>query len=269
VDGLDAKFDSLYALPLGEFTAARNALAKTLKGDEAARARRLQKPAVVPWSVNQLYWGDRGTYDRLMAAGLALRTAQVAALGGHPADVRASTAEHRTALAAAVAAATRLAAARGERPAGEPLSRMLEALSLAPEPHTAPGRFTELLRPAGFEALAGLTPIAHAHAAAQNHQPAHDRAAHVPSTARRAGDDAAERRRADAAIAAQKANQFAARQARQQFDRAVAAETRAQAHADAARQQLARTEAALAEARDGVERARRELARADALLKPR
>ncbi len=34
MSALDAKIDDLYRLPLSEFTGARNALAKTLKGDE-------------------------------------------------------------------------------------------------------------------------------------------------------------------------------------------------------------------------------------------
>ena len=37
MSALDAKIDDLYQLPLGEFTGARNALAKSLSGDEAKR----------------------------------------------------------------------------------------------------------------------------------------------------------------------------------------------------------------------------------------
>src|SRR5437773_10087717 len=62
VVALESEVDRLYQLPLSEFTAARNALAKTLKGDEAARVRALAKPTVVPWAVNQLYWRDRKIY---------------------------------------------------------------------------------------------------------------------------------------------------------------------------------------------------------------
>ena len=47
MSALDDKIDELYALPLADFTAARNALAKTLKGDEAAAVKRLEKPSVV------------------------------------------------------------------------------------------------------------------------------------------------------------------------------------------------------------------------------
>ena len=58
----DAKVDELYQLPLATFTAARNALAKTVKGADARRIKQLAKPTVVPWTVNQLYWHSRKTY---------------------------------------------------------------------------------------------------------------------------------------------------------------------------------------------------------------
>ena len=77
---LDDRIDELYGLPLAEFTASRNALAKTLKGEEAAAIKRLEKPSVVAWSANQLYWRDRRTFDKLIASGRDLRSAQIAAL---------------------------------------------------------------------------------------------------------------------------------------------------------------------------------------------
>jgi hypothetical protein len=57
VSALDAKIDDLYKLPLSEFTSARNALAKTLGKDDGAKiVKALEKPTVVPWAVNQVYW---------------------------------------------------------------------------------------------------------------------------------------------------------------------------------------------------------------------
>ena len=82
MSALDAKIDDLYRQPLGEFTGARNALAKTLTGDEAKRVKALAKPTVVPWAVNQVYWRARAAYDRLMKSGERLRKAQIAALEG-------------------------------------------------------------------------------------------------------------------------------------------------------------------------------------------
>ena len=80
----------LYQLPLSEFTAARNALAKTLKGAEAKRIKQLPKPTVVPWTVNQLFWHARKSYDRVIASGQALRDAQIAALKGRGGERAAS-----------------------------------------------------------------------------------------------------------------------------------------------------------------------------------
>src|SRR4051794_21545806 len=102
---LDDRVDELYRLPLSEFTSARNALAKSLSGSDAKQVKALAKPTVVPWAINQLYWQDRKTYDRLMKAGAALRHAQITALKGRAADVRAATDSHRAAIAEAVKSA--------------------------------------------------------------------------------------------------------------------------------------------------------------------
>jgi hypothetical protein len=156
VSPLDAKIDELYRLPLAEFTPARNALAKTLSKDDAKLVKALAKPTVVPWAVNQVYWRARATYDRLMKSGEKLRSAQIAALEGRAADVRAASETHRRAIGEAVAEAERLASASGAKPGAEPLARTFESLSLATSAPGQPGRLTDALQPAGFEALAGL-----------------------------------------------------------------------------------------------------------------
>jgi hypothetical protein len=160
MSALDANIDDLYRQPLNEFTSARNALAKSLSGADAQRVRALAKPTVVPWAVNQVYWRARAAYDRLMKSGERLRTAQIAALEGRPADVRAASETHRRAIAEAVAEAERLAATSGSKPNPDALARTFEALSLTTKAPDAPGRLTDPLQPAGFEALAGLTPKA-------------------------------------------------------------------------------------------------------------
>jgi hypothetical protein len=156
---LDDQIDDLYRLPLGEFTAARNALAKSLAGADATRVKKLEKPTVVPWAVNQLYWHDRGAYDRLMKAGGAVRTAQIGALEGKNTDVRRATESHRKALAEAVERSIQLAAKHDASPGPEPLARTLEALSTS-NVAFHPGRLTDSVQPAGFEALTGVTPHA-------------------------------------------------------------------------------------------------------------
>ena len=153
---LESAIDELYARPLDEFTAARNALAKSLTANDRARVSRLPKPTLVPWVVNQLYWHSRPVWQRLMESGDALRTGQVAALKGRDADIATLTANHRKALAEAVKDAGRHAA--DSHPDANELSQMLEAISLGASGGEQAGRFTKPIRPAGFEALAGIVP---------------------------------------------------------------------------------------------------------------
>lgn len=187
--GLDSKIDDLYRAPLGEFIAARTALARTLAKDDAARVKKLAKPTVVPWAVNQVYWHARYIYDKLLKAGAAVREAQVAALGGKKADVRAAGEAHRKALAEAVQQAEKLAAASGSQPAADALMRTFEAISLAAEPPEPPGRLTKPLAPAGFEALAGV----------QVAGPSAERVTAEKEKAKAKEIDEADRRKADAA----------------------------------------------------------------------
>jgi len=157
---LETQIDDLYQLPLAEFTPARNALQKTVRGADATRVRTQAKPTVVAWAVNQVYWRSRNVWDRLIRAGDALRHAQIAALTGKAADLRDASAAHRKALGDAVKEAEKIAAGSGSRPAPDALMRTFETLSLAKEPPAPPGRLTEALQPAGFEALSGVTPKA-------------------------------------------------------------------------------------------------------------
>ena len=261
---LEPKIDDLYRQPLSEFTGARNALAKVLSGDEAKRVKALAKPAIVPWAVNQVYWRARPTYERVMTSGEKLRTAQIAALEGKPADVRGAGEAHRRAIAEAVAEAERQAAAAGSKPAPDGLMRTFEALSLASAPPEAPGRLTEPLQPAGFEALAGVKP-----------QQIGDPARVARHPARGPGDPLA-----DGARSAKAANHVASRhpervaphktkrdekadRARRDADARAAAEARQrEAAVRTAEAQLARVEAAEQQARAAWERAHDELLRA-------
>jgi hypothetical protein len=54
---VSAEIDRLYALPLDEFVAERDALAKRLRkedAEEAAAVKQLTKPSVAAWAVNQV-----------------------------------------------------------------------------------------------------------------------------------------------------------------------------------------------------------------------
>jgi hypothetical protein len=154
--GLETRIDELYRGSLHEFTAARNALARTLQGADAQRVRKLTKPTVVPWAVNQVYWHARAAWDRLMKTGEQLRTAQLASLEGRKADVRAAGEAHREAIADAVQQAESIAAAKHVHPPADALTRTFEALSLAPKMTEPAGRVTRPIQPAGFEVLSGV-----------------------------------------------------------------------------------------------------------------
>jgi len=158
VKDLDDQIDALYQGPLAEFTSARAALSRTLPREDAVRVKALKKPTAIPWLVNQLYWRARPVYHRLEHAGQALRAAQIAVLKGRTADTPKAADAHRVAVAEAVHRSVALATEAGLHPDAEQLARMLEAISLAPAPPEHPGRFTDVVYPAAFEALAGITP---------------------------------------------------------------------------------------------------------------
>jgi hypothetical protein len=85
----------LYGLPLEEFTAARNALAKQLAkaGDKAGAeaVKRLPKPSKPAWALNQLARRHPEDVEQLLAAGERLREAQQRALAGDATQLRAAT----------------------------------------------------------------------------------------------------------------------------------------------------------------------------------
>jgi len=165
---IDKDIDALYQTHPSEFTASRNALAKTLTGEPAREVRNLKKPTAVPWAVNQVFWKARPIYDRLVERGQALRTAQIASLKGRKADVRTAIDAHRRAVGEAVHRAQQLASEAGLSPDADQLARMFEAVSLAATPSSEAGRFTEVAEPLGFGVLSGVTPVARAAPAADH-----------------------------------------------------------------------------------------------------
>lgn len=240
---LDAQIDALYGLPLSAFTQSRNALAKTLSGDEARLVRSLAKPTLVPWTVNQLFWTARPFYDRLIKSGTALRDAQIAALKGKDVDAREAADAHRRALADAVRRATELASDAGWSPSADDLSRMLEAISLSPETPDYPGRWIEPVEPAGFEALAGVQPVARQGQA---------EVAGGPSKAA-PGDEGSEA-----------AQQREAR--RKEAQRAEAERRRLEANVRSAEEAVTQAKAAEAQTREALDRATEERRAAEATL---
>ena len=152
---IEAEIDRLYQLPPGEFTAARNALAKEA-GADAPEVRRLSKPPVAAWAVNQLYWRRRPEYDALIAAAKDVRDAHTAILGGRRSDLRAPGKAHDDALDAALKAALSLLQENGQPVTESTRQAILTTLRALPA-EDEPGRLTRTLQPGGFEMLAGLS----------------------------------------------------------------------------------------------------------------
>src|SRR3954451_21047831 len=94
--------DDLYGLPLGEFTFARDALAKRLRGEkrreDADFVKGLRRPSIAAGAINLAV--RRHGADELLAAGEELQAAHAALLegSGDAAAVREATAREREAV---------------------------------------------------------------------------------------------------------------------------------------------------------------------------
>jgi hypothetical protein len=103
--------DGLYALPLAEFTPARDARAKELKGtDLAAPVKALKKPSLAAWIVNLLVRRDADQVTQVLDLGAALREA---AAGMQGEELRALTRQRRQLTAAVTSGARALASGEG------------------------------------------------------------------------------------------------------------------------------------------------------------
>ncbi len=103
--------DELYALPLGDFTAARDARAKQLKGtDLAAPVKALRKPSLAAWVVDLLVRRDADQVAQVLELGAALRQA---AAGMQGEELRALTRQRRQLTAAVTTGARTLASGEG------------------------------------------------------------------------------------------------------------------------------------------------------------
>jgi len=159
--------ESLFKLPLSEFTSSRNALAGRLKKagrrEDADRVKALVKPSGAAWAVNQLYWRQREQFDRLIATGERLRKAQASTLAGRSGDVRGALDGLRETLSALTRTAGNLLRESGSNITPDLMRRVtstLEALaSIGIVPNgPQPGRLSDEVDPPGFETLAALVP---------------------------------------------------------------------------------------------------------------
>jgi chromosome segregation ATPase len=151
---IDEEIDRLYQLPLPDFTAARNALAARA-GARAAEIRRLPKPNVAAWAVNQIYWHRSKIRDRLETVSRRLREAHAHQLAGKRVDIAAAEAAHRAAVTAAVAEARELLSRAGDGATAATVQAVSETLETVVW-HSLDGRLSRPLKRTGLEALAAL-----------------------------------------------------------------------------------------------------------------
>ena len=155
-----SEVDRLYALPLERFTAERDALARELRGSDreaADEVRRLRKPTVSAWAINNLAGRQRQSVNALLEAGQRLRAAQEDALtGGGGAELRQATAREREIVKHLVDRAEEIL---GERAGPAVLARVRATLHAAASDDEVRaaiegGRLTRDHSPAGLGPLA-------------------------------------------------------------------------------------------------------------------
>jgi hypothetical protein len=150
--------DTLYRLPLDEFTSRRNELAKDLKkaGDEtgAGSVAKLRKPSLPAWAVNQLAHHERKRLKELFSASDALRDAHAA--GGDA--LRDATKARNALITRLVDRATGILEEAGHSPSRTHLDKITATLQASADEEyrdeLASGRLVNDLQPTGFGGLA-------------------------------------------------------------------------------------------------------------------
>jgi hypothetical protein len=160
----DEELNRLYALPLQEFTRARDGLARELRKEgerEAAdEVKALAKPSLPAWTVNQLARQEPMQMRALTTAGERLRKAQAELLeGGGPDELQAALQRQRDVVRALVASAERNLEAAGQAATENTLERVRGTLTAAAADEEGAalverGRLTRELDPAGFGGVA-------------------------------------------------------------------------------------------------------------------
>lgn len=269
---IDTEIDRLYQLPAGEFTAARNALAKTA-GKNAADVRQLAKPSVAAWAVNQLYWKRRADYDPLVEAATGLRKIHKAVLAGQRGDIRDSAKEHDAAVDRALKSTLALLRDDGQ-PITDATRHAIQTTLRALPGDEPPGRLTQALQPGGFEMLSGLSvsPMTGRKAAPQAGGASTGRQQSTKEKPDRKAQEAAAKAARELRLAEHEAHrqEFEAAKAAREADKAARAVDAAREAVDAARKELDDAERAAREAartRDAAQRKAENAAAAVARLK--
>ncbi|WP_437306231.1 hypothetical protein [Sorangium sp. So ce388] len=144
---VDDEVDDLYKKPLGDFTRARDELAKRLRqaGDKAAsdRVKALRRPTASAWTLNQLARRYPQRMEALLDAGERLREAQRGALApGGAQELREASQKHRAIVNELLRAAPALFSEGGYSEKGNPMDRLRDSLLATP---TASASDLELL----------------------------------------------------------------------------------------------------------------------------
>lgn len=242
---IDSDIDALFQVPLSEFTAARNELAKRLKNEgralDAERVKALAKPPAPAWAVNQLYWQDPKSIERLLALGERVRKAQTGQLKN--ADLRELLDEKKEMTAALVAKAAAILEEGGHAASPDATRRVsatLESLAAWGDTEGLPkaGRLTADLEPPGFDTLVAIM-------GGKKLETAKVLTFRAPKP--RAEDAAATRARLREAV---QSAEKALREARRDAERAASALAKANARAEAVEKQKQEIEARYAEAKE-------------------
>ncbi|WP_437779570.1 hypothetical protein [Sorangium sp. So ce1097] len=163
----EEEVDDLYRKPLGDFTRARDALAKRLRqaGDKAAaeRVKALRRPTAAAWALNQLARRYPQRMEALLDAGERLREAQRGAIdpGGAPA-LRGASQGHRAIVNELLRAAPALFAEGGYSEKGNPMDRLRDSLLATPTASAsdlellARGRLSGEIEPGDLSDMLGL-----------------------------------------------------------------------------------------------------------------
>jgi hypothetical protein len=259
--------NELYGLPPSEFVATRAARATQASGEDkdlAAEIRRLPKPSVAAYVVNQLVRSYHGDVEQLIELGAALRQAQVGLDG---AELRKLDQQRRQVTRAVAAQGKALAAEAGTSVSAAAAVQVDETLHAAmADPDAAEavrsGRLSRALSASGFgpvdvvgavaapAALASVTSLTDKRTAAARAKAERD------LIAARAELVAAEREAAEARAVSRSAGEALAAVRARRDD--LTAEVRR------LRDALAATERQLEDTKTEIKKAKRKVAKADA-----
>ena len=255
--------DDLYALPLEEFTAARNALAKELRAggdrDEAERVAKLRKPSLPAWAINRSAREDPGLVSALLEAAAMLAEAQEAVVSGSGRELldEAVRAEREAVEAFVAAARGELEASGSAGPAMvDRVRKTLHAVAGDPElqEELAAARVVTDREPVGFGA-APVRPAGSRPPRRPRAKPSADKAAAGPKP------DEVAAARGQLLEARKRADQAARRVGKRERDL-----KRAKERLDTARSAVVAAEDEVAEIAEDLQRRRKELVDAEAVV---